>query len=345
MPLSLDREPDTVDVLRRLPFVQDLQYTPKSDAPDQCYDAEVEIRTPAGPFRLLVEAKRSFLTRSAVDQLLAWIQHVSGGRPARFILLARHLPRPVAERLIEAKVNFADDVGNVHLELDDRYSWTTIGNPAPGRPSERRPISAAQIQLLFQFATHAESVNWPVRRLESAAGISKSKAAQARHELIAEGLLVRAGKVYQLGPSSLVCERLVAGYAQVLRPKLLLGNYRPAERTAESFLSRLREGVPSGVRYALTGGPAADLLQHFYRGPEVPLLVEPPSRKTAQELGLLPDRDGYVALLRAFGESVFWQERDHQMVAPPWLIYAELLTSSDTRAQEAAAELRQQFLT
>jgi hypothetical protein len=74
-------------------------------------------------------------------------------------------------------------------------------------------------------------------------------------------------------------------------------------------------------------------------------VVEPPSRRDAQDLRLLPDRDGYVALLRAFGELVFWQERDHHMLAPPLLIYAELLSSSDPRAHEAAAELRKQFLT
>jgi hypothetical protein len=32
------------------------------------------------------------------------------------------------------------------------------------------------------------------------------------------------------------------------------------------------------------------------------------------------------------------------MVAPPWLIYAELLNASDPRAREAAEELRQEFL-
>ena len=32
------------------------------------------------------------------------------------------------------------------------------------------------------------------------------------------------------------------------------------------------------------------------------------------------------------------------MVAPPWLVYAELLNGSDLRAREAAEELRQEFL-
>jgi hypothetical protein len=337
-------ERDPIDVLRRVPFVQDLRYTPGRNGSDQGYDGEIELITPAGPFRLVAETKRSFLTRSTVNQFLAWVQHLRTGRSTRIILLARHIPRQVAERLIGANVNFADDAGNVHLELGDRYNWTVVGNPAVGLPSERRRISPAQIQLLFQFVTHPESVSWPVRRLESAAGISKSKAAQARHELIAQGLLVRKGKQYQLGSTSLLSERLVSGYAHVLRPKLLLGTYRAAEKTAESFLSRLRREAPPGIRYALSGGPAADLLQHYYRGPEVPLFLQPLSGTTAHELRLLPDSNGPVSLLHAFGELVFWQEREDHMLAPPWLIYAELLTSSDPRAHEAAAEFHGQFL-
>ena len=338
---TLESEP--VNHLRQIPFVRDLRYVAAPDGPDRGYDRKIEVQTPSGRFQLLVEAKRSFLTRSAVNQLLAWVKQVGKGKPHEIILLARHIPRPVAERLLEAQVNFADDVGNIHLALGDRYNWTVVGNPALAPLSERRPIRAAQLQLLFQLVTYPESTNWPVRRLATAAGISKSKAAQARTELVAEGLLDSKGNGYQLGPKNLLAERLVSGYAQVLRPKLVVGRFRSAEKTAELFLNRLRKSVPPGIRYALTGGPAVDLLQHFYRGPDVPLFIEPSSRQVAQDLRLLPDTEGPVTLLRAFGEVVFWQERDNHMLAPPWLIYAELLNSNDPRAHEAARELQHEL--
>jgi hypothetical protein len=338
-----DREFEPIDALRRIPFVRDLQYAPAPDGQDLGYDGKINVQTPSGNFHLLVETKRSFLTRSTVNQLLAWVKQMGTGKPYQFILLAHHVPRPVAERLIEAQVNFADDVGNIHLALGDHYNWTNVGKPARERISERRPISAAQLQLLFQFVTHPDSASWPVRQLELAAGISKSKAAQARQQLVAEGLLRPKGKEYQLEPPTLLAERLSSGYAQVLRPKLLVGRFRFAEKTAELFLARLRRNTPSGVRYAVTGGPAADLLQHFYRGPEVPIFLEPSSRRTAQELRLLPDSEGPVTLLRAFGEMVFWQSRDGLMLAPPWLIYVELLNSNDPRAHEAAREFQKEL--
>ena len=333
-------EPVPVDTLRRIPFVRELKYVAVQNLKDRGYDGKIDIHTRSGHFQLLVEEKRSYLTRSAVSQLLAWVKQMGAGKPHKVILLAHHVPRPVAERLVEAQVNFADDVGNIHLALGDRYSWTVIGKPAPGPSSERRLITPAQLQLLFQFATHPESATWPVRQLEPAAGISKSKAAQARRELVAEGLLTQKGDQYQLGPTNLLADRLTSGYTQVLRPKLFLGRFRPAEKTVEQFLSRLHN-VPPGIKYALTGGAAADLLQHFYRAPEVQMFIEPASRKIGQDLRLLPDRDGLVTLLRAFGEVVFWQQRDRHTLAPPWLIYAELVNTNDPRAHEAAQQLQQ----
>lgn len=342
---QVDLALDSIGMLQRLPFIRDLHYEPAPEGQDPNHDGKLDIQTPKGCFHLLVEIKRSFLTRSDVNQLLAWVRQRGNGQPHRVIVLARHIPRPVAERLIDAKVNFADDVGNVHLALGDRYNWTLIGSPASETVLERRPITAAQLQVLFQFATCPESVNWPVRGLAAATGVSKSKVAQARKQLLLEGLLTHKGKAYQLGSKELLAERLTSGYAHALRPKLSLGRFRFVEKTAELFLLRLKNNPAPKVRYALTGGFAAAFLQHFYRGPEVSIFIEPGNRQTAQAIRLLPDREGPVTLLRAFGEAVFWEKHEGHILAPPWLVYAELLTIDDPRAHDAAREFRSQFLT
>jgi hypothetical protein len=341
---EVDPDLESVGALRRIPFVRDLSYSPSFNQRNPLNGGAIDIQTTKGRFHLLAETKRSFLTRSTVNQFLAWVNEAGSGQPHRVILLARHVPRPVAERLIKEQVNFADDVGNVHLALGDRYNWTVIGKTAPEPVSEQRPISAAQLQLLFQFVTQPESVNWPVRRLEVVAGISKSKASQARRQLLAEGLLNYKGKEYQLGAKDLFVDRLTSGYAQVLRPKLVIGRFRFCEKTAELFLTRLKSTRPAGVRYALTGGAAATVLQRYYRAREVSMFIEPAHRSTAQELRLLPDREGPVTLLRAFGEMAFGEEHGGHILAPAWLVYAELLISDDPRAHEAAHKFRKQFL-
>ncbi|MSV32045.1 MAG: hypothetical protein EXQ57_05945 [Bryobacterales bacterium] len=335
---------DPFDRLRGLPFVKKIKYTRTPGNGDAGCDGTLDVQTPGGLFQFSVQEKRSYLSIAAASQLAVRLNRALTGRTPGVFLLARHINRQAAEALIEAKVNFADDAGNIHLTLGDSYNWTVIGIPPLEPLSERRTVTPAQLQLLFQFASYPESVNWPVRRLESAAGIGKSMAAQVRSQMIAEGLLTRIGTKYQLDRPTLAAGKLISGYAQVLRPKLTLGRFRPAEQTADAFLSRLRKDAPSDVRYSITGGKAAELLQHFYRAPEATLFVTPPTQTIARQLRLLPDREGPITLLRAFGELVYWEKRKNHMLAPPWLIYAELMSGDDPRAHEAAEELRREFL-
>lgn len=332
-----EREPEFAGRLRSLPFVREVKCGEREGRGEW-----VELRTGGGVYRLRVE-RRGQLKRGMVNEVETWVRHVGRDGKGGVLVAARHVPRGAAEEMIGAKINFVDEVGNVHVELGGRYNWTVYGLPAGERIGEARRMSPAQMQLLIQWVTHPESVNWPVRQLEGAAGVSKSAIAQARVQMGGMGVVERSGGEYRLGAGDLVGEQVIRGYGAILRPKLFGGRFRAAEKSPEALLARLRK-QKAGVRYAVTGGAAADLLQRYYRGAETVLYVEGGVKSTAQALRLLPDREGPVTLLEAFGEVVYWGERRGHEVAPPWLIYAELLLSKDPRAQEAAQEFRREYL-
>jgi hypothetical protein len=199
---------------------------------------------------------------------------------------------------------------------------------------------------LFQFATNPESASWTVRDLAVAVGLSKSKVAELRLQFAHEGIFAaRGGEKSPAVTRDLTRElrdRLISGYSQILRPKLLSGRFRYEEPSVDQFVARLsREAAKQKIPYALTGGPAADAMQHFYRSAEVPVFLD---AKWQRSLRLLPDRTGPVMLFKPFGNLVYWREFEGKMVAPPWLVYAELLTGYDPRAREAAEEFRQEYL-
>jgi hypothetical protein len=264
------------------------------------------------------------------------------GTPAARLVLARYIPAAVGEQFIAAGISFADEPGNVHLQLGADYNWTVLGKREPPRPADADRTTPATIQLLFQFATVPESATWTVGDLARAAGTGKTKVALLLNQFRRERLL--GGKSeFHVTPE--IIDRLVAGYGQTLRPKLVIGRYRHPEPSIDRFLARLSEEARTQkLRYASTGGPAADAMQHFYRGSEAPVFLAQPDAGILRALRLLPDRTGPVVFLRPFGELVYWREFDGRMVAPPWLVYAELLASSDPRAKEAAEELRRGFL-
>jgi hypothetical protein len=326
--------------LRSLPFIRKLDFDPAAGM--------IELTTPRGRHRLSVEVKRSYLDRSLVNAILSHSPKGSTGKgrtkgaPNARLVLARYIPAAVGEQFIAAGISFADESGNVHVRLGEDYNWTVLGKREPPRPAEADRTTPATIQLLFQFATAPQSATWTVRDLARAAGISKTKVALLLNQFRRERLLDGKSQ-FQMTPE--IIDRLVAGYSQTLRPKLVLGRYRPPEPSIDPFLVRVSEEARrKKLPYALSGGPAADAMQHYYRGSEAPLFLAHPDTAILRHLRLLPDRNGPVILLRPFGELVYWRDFDGRMVAPPWLVYAELLVSSDPRAREAAEELRREFL-
>ena len=353
MPIAR-KEPDgAIAHLRSLPFIRDVHLLPAGNDEDPGDDATLELTTPHGRYRLSVEIKRSYLGDSMVNAILSRMSdqfprrrqskgRIKSDQRRPKLVLARYIPAGVGERFVEAGISFADDPGNVHLRLGSEYNWTVLGKREPPRLPEAHRTTPATVQLLFQFAVNPKSASWTVRDLARAAGISKTKVAQLRHQFVHERILSSKSEL-RVTPD--IADRLVSGYSQILRPKLVIGRYRYPDSSVDEFLARLAETTRTQkIPYALTGSPAADAMQHFYRSSEVPLFLDLEGPGIQRALRLLPDRTGSVVLLRPFGAMVYWKEFDGRMVAPPWLVYAELLTSDDPRAREAAEELRRGFL-
>ena len=344
---SLSKELETpLAGLRSLPFIRNLRFLPASAPAHREYDGVVELTTAHGRSRLPVLIKRTWLNQSLVNAILGSAPphktHAHSKPPASKLVLARYIPPAAGEQLLNAGISFADDLGNIHLRLGSQYNWTVLGKREPAKLPEAHRTTPAAIQLLFQFVTDPQSATWTVRDLARASGISKTKIAQLRSRFLEERILRKASP---FRVTTEIADRLVSGYAAILRPKLLLGRFRYPEATADAFLDRL-SGIARTrkIAYALTGGPAAEAMQRFYHGPEVPLFLNAEAPALQSALRLLPDRAGPVILLKAFGEVVYWRQFEGRMVAPPWLVYAELLASADPRAREAAEELRREFL-
>jgi hypothetical protein len=347
-----DEDYTQLDQIRAIPFVRRLRLVRGEPHNDSGYDGRLEITTPGGVYRLSLIRKRSYLDRSLVNALIGRIQGESRAKKPQHgrtngpvLVFAPYLPAPTAKTFIDAGISFADELGNIHLALGDEYNWTVIGERKPPKAPESERITPAAVQLLFQLATTPDSAKWTVRDLAAAAGISKSKVAQLRAQFVHDRLVIPRGGDGKLQITPALKESLVSGYSQVLRPKILLGRYRHSDKTTEEFLARLSHAaIGHKISYALTGGPAADALLHIYRTPDVPLFVRTSDTATLRNFRLMPDRQGPVTLLRAFAPLVYWREVEGTTLAPPWLIYAELLTSADDRDREVAEGLRQKLL-
>lgn len=331
-----------LDSLRALDFVRNVELSSESERIKRDVDGLLRIDTPKGTSAFYIELKSSYLDRAHINALIVQAKHYAKKDRRPMLLLARYVPAPAAERLIDAGINFADRAGNLHLVLGRSYARTIVGKREQERAKEARTMTAARGQLLFAFAACEQASTWTIRQLAEASGVGKSNVATIRKQLVEEGILtptfhVRNGKELE--------GQLLRAYEQALRPKLLINRFRAAESSTGRLLAKIRATFgKASTRWSLTGGPGAFELQRFYKGTEIPIFVESPTDATIRELRVLPDRDGPLILLRAFGTVPFWKKIRGNMIAHPWLIYCELMYSSDPRAHEAAEQLKAGFL-
>jgi hypothetical protein len=139
--------------LRSLHFIRDLNFSTENRGGDQGVDGTLKVRTPKGTYSFLVQQKRSYLDRGILSALVAQAKLSAGSDRKPLLLFARYIPRPSAERLIESRVNFVDQAGNMHLVLGKNYERTIIGNKENTLAKEGNRVSPAIAQLLFTFAT------------------------------------------------------------------------------------------------------------------------------------------------------------------------------------------------
>jgi hypothetical protein len=334
-----------LEQLRTLHFVTDLDFSAERRSGDPGIDGILKVRTPKGTHAFLVEQKRSYLDRGMLNALVAQAKLHAEVRGKPLLLLARYIPRPSAERLIESGVNFLDQAGNMHLVLGRNYERTIIGNKENTAPKEGQRVSPAVAQLMFTFATKEPAGSWSVRQLAEASGLSKSNVAKIRRQLVDQGVLRESKHGTDIRDKSRLQEELLRGYELALRPKLLIGRFRSADSDLDAMLVTVRAAFADlSIRWSVTGGPAAHALQKFYRGLELPIFVDSFPDQLRRRLRILPDKSGPLIFLRSFGTVPFWREPEPFPLAPPWLIYSELMYASDPRAHEAAEEIKREFL-
>src|SRR5580658_5971713 len=246
MPVDPTNDQPQLDQIRAVPFVRHVRMIPAKSG-DRNSSGVLEITTPRGKHRLPLIVRRSYLDRSTVNALIGQIQgERKAGRDGRkrvrngeTLLLAPYLAAPTAKSFIDAGISFADAVGNIHLSLCDEYHWTVIGERKSPKPPESERLTPAAVQLLFQFATNPESASWTVRDLAAAVGLSKSKVAELRLQFAHERIFTTQGSEKSPGVTRELRDRLISGYNQILRPKLVLGRYRYQESSVDQFVARL----------------------------------------------------------------------------------------------------------
>jgi hypothetical protein len=307
-------------------------------------------REPDAAFELTVNGKRQFFfveCKTVADRfaVLAQVKHQTDHYKKPGLLVSPHLTAKMAEHCRAIGLNFIDTAGNAYLSAPGLYVFVN-GQKTPAiatQANNRSSANSSSLRMIFALLTNPELFRASYREIANAAGIALGAVGPVFQDLENRGLISSADKEQGrqlLEPTRLVDE-WTANYPIKLRPKL-------HERRFQATDFDWWKDVSPTKFHAWWGGEvAADRMTGILKPATQTLYIAPiEMRSSLQALvtkyRLRADPQGPIEIREAFWNLP--RNGAHPELAPPLLVYADLMTSLDSRNLAVAKTIREQVM-
>src|ERR1700754_2531330 len=157
------------------------------DAPDNGYDAEIEIRSARNNVHFIVEIKNELRNKNYLPN-----KHRKG---TENLLVAQYIPKPLKQELKSINYNYLDAAGNCFIQTPELFIYINDQQVTEARlPAEGKLWKTAGLKFLFAILIQPELLNHPYRRIADEADIALGNVGRLLEEFKKEGYLLDGGK-------------------------------------------------------------------------------------------------------------------------------------------------------
>ncbi len=299
-------------------------------------DGRLDLHFDNGEERFYTEVKKE-LRHHQVNQLLEMAKE-----NIPFVVIAEKIFPALKEILRKHKIGYLDTAGNIFINTPDHYVWVDGHKPInEKKQATNRAFTKTGLKTVFYFLWNEQTINMPYRALaeltETALGNIKN---------VMEGLN-EAGFILQLNNKKVVLQnkkelldRWITGYRETLKPTLFIGAYKFWKREQV----RQWHMLPLHMGETMWGGePGGEFLTQYLQ-PEKLTLYTNEYRTLMKDWILIPQDD--ITEGDIFFYKKFWKNDPygHENIAPPLLVYADLLITGDPRCVETADMIYKKYL-
>lgn len=305
-------------------------------------DARVILSYEGNSIHYLAECKFSLDRKAQIVKIRQ--QLVNGRTPG--LLITAHITRELAHHCRATGLQFIDTSGNAYLQAAGLFVFIT-GEKSEHKPSiSRIPkglTNPAALRVVFTLLANRDDLDSPYKDIARHAGVSLGTAYNVLEDLEHRGYLISkkgAGSRRRLLEAGRLIDEWAINYPTTLRNKLHGRRFSAPESSwwKDVDLAEFDHAWSAEVAAAKMIGYLKPGTQTLYVGPGD---MDKVIKMLVKQHRIRPDEAGELEILEKFWH---WDTASVPELAPPLLIYSELLAILDPRTQETARMIKEKFI-
>lgn len=270
------------------------------------------------------------------------------GSSDKTLLLADYINPRMAVKLKEADIQFADTVGNAYLSQPPLFIYIR-GNKKAHNSSTRLEtglaFQRAGMKVIYALLENPNLVQSPYREIAERAGVALGAVTGIMKDLAAQGFVTGAqSRLRQLNDRDRLLDKWVEAYPARIKAKHLIGLFTTDTPDWHKTLNM------HDLRALWGGEIAAEYYTDYLTPRDATLYIDrkdlPALANTARLRRLKPHEE---VATRIEVMAPFWNTKQSpkgtkEDLAPPLVVYADLIATGDPRNLDAAGRIRERYL-
>lgn len=259
------------------------------------------------------------------------------------ILVTRQVNPQVAAQLKAMDVAFIDTAGNAYIN-DPPVLIYVVGRKkkdVPARHTTGRAFRPTGLKVVFALLCQPELAKAPYREIVEVTHVAQGTVGWVMNDLKQQKFLVDRGKHgRKLVNTTRLFDIWAETYARELRPKLFIGTYKTTK-------DQWWRNVDWRNTTAYLGGePAAAMVTEYLKPDTITVYTPENPNPFLLAHRLKKDPDGNVELFKKFWDIDYpWNHKENYAgIAPPPLIYADLMATGNDRNIETARMVYDKYI-
>ena len=291
-------------------------------------DGQLDLIINGRPLQFMLEVKTELRQHQLHD-----IERMAAEHPLQLLLVYRLFPA-IKEKLRELNIAYLDGAGNIFINMPGTHIWID-GQKLQAhqqKPQTNRAFTRKGLETVFHLLLNPNDINAPYRELAAKTGTALGNINNVMAGLKETGFIINiTDRDKMLTNKKELLNRWITGYQQILKPALFIGNYI-FHRNNTWRMVQLTGDIVWG------GEAAAEIMTNYLKAEKLTIYTNEPQAQLIHNWRLVPDENGPLAIYQKF-----WTDQNQQL-APPLLVYADLLLTNDPRCIETAQQIYNQYL-